>query len=226
MLKCDFHIHSKEDSYDSWILYSAKDLIDRAYDLGFDVISFTFHNIQFKDKAVSEYAKSKGILLLPGVEKTIEGKHILLYNFKDSELDKINKISDIRKYKSKTNLVVAPHPFFKLKICMGSELNKYKDVFDGLEISEFYSWILNLNKKAYVFSKMNNKTLLANSDLHYIERLGNNYTFVNSKKNINDLIISIKNNHVQLKTSPLKTRVFLGIIFKVVGNEIKRMFIK
>jgi len=65
-LKTDLHIHTAEDPRDN-ISYSARDMIDRAGELGFDVLSITNHNVVTYDEDLAAYAKKKGILLIPGI---------------------------------------------------------------------------------------------------------------------------------------------------------------
>ena len=81
MLKIDLHTHCNEDPVDRWIKHSAKELIDHAASLNFNVISITCHNKVVYSKGLNEYAKEKDILLIPGAERDIEGRHVLLYNF-------------------------------------------------------------------------------------------------------------------------------------------------
>ena len=59
MLKAQLHIHSGEDPQDG-LHYKAKDVIDMAKKLNFDVISFTFHNTLFYNQEIINYAKNNG----------------------------------------------------------------------------------------------------------------------------------------------------------------------
>ena len=77
MLKADLHIHTKEDPvHHKDIKYTAKQLIDHAANQGYEVIAITCHNKVYYNKKIKEYAKKKGILLIPGIEKTIKRKHV------------------------------------------------------------------------------------------------------------------------------------------------------
>ena len=97
MLKVDLHLHTKEDNYDN-LDYSAKELIDRAVELKFDVLAITLHNEIFFSKDLISYAEQKGILLIPGVELSIEKKHVLLYNVSEDELKEL--IFQIREFEN------------------------------------------------------------------------------------------------------------------------------
>lgn len=118
MLKVDLHIHTNEDIHDSYIKYNAKQLIDHASKLKFDVISITNHDTFIFSKELAEYAKEKGILLIPGIEIRIEGKEVLLYNFTEDQIKQIKTFEDLRKLKNKSKLIVAPHPYFIKKQCL------------------------------------------------------------------------------------------------------------
>ena len=80
MLKVDLHIHTAEDPTDN-IVHGAPALIDRAVELGFDALAITLHDRQLADGRLTAYARERGITLLPGIERTIHGRHVLLINF-------------------------------------------------------------------------------------------------------------------------------------------------
>ena len=79
MLKADLHIHTSEDPKEN-LAYDARELIDYAKNLGFDVIAITLHEKLFQNRQVFDYAKKKGILLIPGIELRIQGMDVLAYN--------------------------------------------------------------------------------------------------------------------------------------------------
>lgn len=202
MLKADLHLHSSEDKKDR-VEYSAKELIDVAKEKGFGVLSFTFHEVLFYPEDIVNYAKERGILLIPGIELSIEGKHTLLYNFSQDELDEIRSFEELKKIKKAHHLVVAPHPFFPGSTCLRELLKKHVDVFDGVEFSQFHNPKLNFNKKGVVFAKKYNLPLIATSDLHLLNNFGKQFSLVNAKKDIDSVISSIKKGKVKIVSSPL-----------------------
>src|SRR3989344_3901440 len=133
MLKVDLHMHVDRDPLDH-IYYSAKQLIDLAAKQKFDVLAITCHDYVFPVKEIQSYAKKKGILLIQGAEKTLMGKHVLIYNINNSDLKKIKTFDDLRKLKQTKNiLVTAPHPYYPMNFCLRKELEKNIDVFDAIE---------------------------------------------------------------------------------------------
>ncbi|GAI08342.1 unnamed protein product, partial [marine sediment metagenome] len=69
-LKADLHLHTSEDPEDK-VRYSARQLIDYASQKGFDVLAITNHNFYTYNDYLRDYAASKGILLIPGIELSV-----------------------------------------------------------------------------------------------------------------------------------------------------------
>jgi hypothetical protein len=79
-LKADLHLHTGDDPLD-YITYSNKEMIDHAAELGFEILAITNHDFMSHRAELADYADSRGVVLVPGVEATIENRHVLLYNF-------------------------------------------------------------------------------------------------------------------------------------------------
>src|SRR5207302_7756833 len=111
LLKVELHAHTADDPVDD-IPYSTRDLIDRAAALGFDALAVTLHDRQLDLRPLHAYAAERRIVLIPGIERTIAGKHVLLLNFERGTED-VRTFDDLRALKARASgLVVAPHPFF------------------------------------------------------------------------------------------------------------------
>ena len=80
MLKVELHTHTADDPEDT-IPHTTFELIDRAAALEYDALAITLHDHQLDLKPFARYAAERGITLIPGVERTIEGRHVLLLNF-------------------------------------------------------------------------------------------------------------------------------------------------
>jgi len=88
MLKTELHAHTSADPHD-YIPYSTTEFIDRAASLEYNALAITLHDRWFDARSVAEYARTRGITLISGVEKTIERKHVLLLNF-DAAAEKVD----------------------------------------------------------------------------------------------------------------------------------------
>jgi predicted metal-dependent phosphoesterase TrpH len=240
MLKADFHLHTHEDLYDSWLVkYSAKDLIRQAAKQKFQVLSITNHMNVFYNKEIRDYAKKKGILLIPGTEARIEGCDVLIINITNRELVRIKKLDDLEKIKDSC-LIIAPHPFSLIGCCLRNKLIKHMDSFHAIEFSHIYtrflansfSSFITGNKKAFKVAKKYHKPFVGTSDAHKMYEFGTTYTLVNSTKKKEDVIQAIKHNKIKLVSNPLPVHLFfrrvLGAIYKegLLGRILLRKHIK
>jgi len=212
MLKADLHIHTREDPIDV-IDYTAKQLIDHCSGIGLDVIAITNHDSQFYNPDIDKYAKQKGIVLIPGVERLIEGKHILILNVDPKKSLLIDKIKDLKKLRSKESLIIAPHPFFLWWTALSDILAEHISLFDAVEVHSLYCSFYNPNKKALKVAKKNNIPLVANTDAHFLFQLGRNYSLIDSEKTRKEVIKAIKMGKVTYHSRPMSMDLLIKNLF-------------
>ena len=203
-LKTELHTHTNDDPEDGKriVVHSAEQLIDQAEEQGFQVLSITNHNQQLFTASLEKYAKERGILLIPGVEATLEGKHVLLYNFLNYD-SSWNSPEIATKNKGPDQLVIAPHPFFPLPTALGKRTIRWHDLFDAIEYNQFYLSWLNFNQRAQDLAQQLNLPLVGNSDVHWIFQLGRTYSLVYAEQNTDSVLTAIKQGHVRLVTEPV-----------------------
>ena len=202
MLKVDLHLHSSEDPVDV-IDHNAHQLIDKAAELGFDALALTLHDYDLRDPTLVAYASEHGIVLVPGVERTIEGCHVVLLNFA-APTDDVHTFEDLAKLRRTGNgLVVAAHPYFPDRTCLRSRLERHADLFDAIEWSYFWTRGLNFNARAARFAVKHGKPLVASSDLHDLRQLGRTYSLVLADRNPDSICAAIREGHVAIQTSPV-----------------------
>src|SRR5262249_20084003 len=131
MLKTDLHLHTADDPIDR-IPYTTFQLIDRAAQLCFEAIAITLHDPHIDVGEAADYARARGVVLIPGVERAIGGKHVLLLNFPQAaeSVDSFDAVAAL-KTRHPHGLVIAPHPFFPLASCLRERLDRYADLFDA-----------------------------------------------------------------------------------------------
>jgi predicted metal-dependent phosphoesterase TrpH len=201
-LKTDLHLHSSEDPADV-ITHDAYALIERAAALGFDAIALTLHDRQVTEPRLFDYARDRGITLIPGVERTIERRHVVLLNFAKGT-DQVHTFSDLARLKSRGNgIVIAAHPFFPDRTCLRSMLDKHADLFDAVEWSYFWTGGLNFNRRAARWAAAHGKPVVGNSDLHDLRQLGRTCSFVTAERNPDAICEAIREGRVALHTSPV-----------------------
>ena len=203
-LKCDLHLHTKEDPRHQ-LSYSAKDLIDSVADLGYDVISITNHNTVTYDRELAQYASRKGVLLIPGVEATVMGKHVLIYGVEGMQ-ENWGKLSlfDLKRLKARGAFIVAPHPFYPNYNCLGGILERFSGLFDAVEYSHLYVKKVNFNLKAQRFAKKKRMPILGLSDAHSLKQLNFTYTLLDSAKDSESIFQAIRDHRATIVTRPAR----------------------
>jgi predicted metal-dependent phosphoesterase TrpH len=215
MLKVELHAHTSDDPVDQ-IPYTAEELIDRAAALGYGALAITLHDRQHPIERFVPYAAERGVVLLPGIERTIQGRHVLLINFRHGA-EQIETFEDLARLRRREpGLVVAPHPFFPSSTCLMSALDRYRDLFDAVEINAMFTASLNFNLPAERWAARSGKPVVGNCDVHRLRQLGSTYSLVDSEPNPDAICQAIREGHVRVESSPLSwidaTSIFTSMV--------------
>lgn len=224
--KIQFHCHTGSDPEDC-LFHSDKDLIDRAARHNYDVLAITCHNKIVHTQELCDYAKKKGILLIPGIEKTISGKHVVIVNAsKDAEF--VHTFKDLENYRKNNpdSLVFAPHPYHPLPISLVSlrkHLDKNVKLFDAIEWSSFHTKLGKFNKKAEKKSKELGLPMIATADNHVLRYLNHTYSIVQApQKTTHDIINAVKKGNLQIKTKHMNLFMLGGMTARLLFLEYTR----
>jgi len=216
MLKADLHLHTREG--DAFIAYDARGLIDRAAALGYRVLSITNHDTLTFSRDLERYAGDRGVLLVPGVEATIEGRHVLIHNL-DVAPERLRTFADLRKLRAPEWLVVAPHPFFPASYALGDRLLEHLDLFDAIELSHFYTRRLNFNDRAVRLAATAGLPLLGTSDAHLVRQLGTTYSLVQARPTLASVLDAIRAGQVRITSRPLALRECAAIMLTITAGD-------
>jgi len=202
LLKVELHAHTADDPVDD-IPYSTRDLIDRAATLGFDALAVTLHDRQLDLRPLQSYAAERRIVLIPGIERTIAGKHVLLLNFERGTED-VRTFDDLRKLKARASgLVVAPHPFFPSTACLWGELDRQQQLFDAVERNAMFTRRIDFNLRAERWARAHGKPVVGNGDVHRLRQLGTTYSLVNADPDRDAICGAIVAGRVEVISEPL-----------------------
>jgi hypothetical protein len=222
-LKADLHLHTADDPLDR-IRYTAKELISKAADQGFDVLAITNHHHTTFNLDLFHYAQGKNILLIPGVELTIRRRHVLVLNPPPYKIRA--DFSSLAKLRRPETLIIAPHPYFPGSYSLNGYLLEHLHLFDALEYCHFYLSMVDFNRKAVEVSRSFDFPLIGNSDAHFLVQLGTTFSLIYAEKNLESIFAAIRAHKVEVVTRPLRplemgriARRFLGM--KVHGTIIK-----
>ena len=211
-LKADLHLHTRER--EAFIAYDARTLIDRAARDGFRVLSITNHNVVTFSADLAAYARERGVLLIPGVEATVEGKHVLLYNI-DVPPEQVRTFADLRRLRRPDWLVAAPHPFFPGSICLRRRLLEQIDLFDAIEFSHFYTAGVNFNRAAVRLARETGLPLLGTSDSHLLRQFGTTYSLIEAAEaapTVGSVLGAIRKGQLRVESRPLTLGECAGIL--------------
>ncbi|MFA6106590.1 MAG: PHP domain-containing protein [Patescibacteria group bacterium] len=187
--KVSLHTHTKEDVSDGHAInYNVYELIDRAEELGFDVLGLTCHRKFVYKEEHGEYARRKGITLIPGIELALNfflrQNHVLVLNC-DKSAEEVKSFAGLSRYKKDNPhvFVIAPHPASASGI-LGSigrkKLKKFIHIFDAVEHCWLYTARVNQNAKAEEIARGRGLPFIATSDIHTMKYFNTDYLMVDS----------------------------------------------
>jgi predicted metal-dependent phosphoesterase TrpH len=202
MLKLDLHTHTSDDPVD-YIPHSSRELIDRAAELGYDALAITLHDRQLDPAPLAPYASERGIVLIPGIERTIEGRHVLLLTFSGAAED-VRSFADLARLKAnERGLVIAPHPFFRTGSCLGRMMDRHAALFDAVERNAMFTRGVDFNLRAERWAAAHGKPVVGNGDVHRLYQLGTCYSLVDAPRNADAICDAILNGRVAVRAEPL-----------------------
>lgn len=202
MLKVDLHTHTADDPLD-WIPHTSIELIDRASALGFGALAITLHERQLDIGRLAASAADRGIVLIPGIERTIEGRHVLLLNFSRATED-VRTFADLARLRSRERgLVVAPHPFFPSRTCLRGDLDRHAALFDAVEANAMFTRGIDFNRRAERWAKRHGRPMVGNGDVHRLHQLGTTYSLVDASADADDICEAIRMRQVEVRAHPL-----------------------
>jgi predicted metal-dependent phosphoesterase TrpH len=202
VLKVELHTHTGDDPQDR-ISYSSEQLIDRAAALGYDALAITLHDAQLESPMLTAYAEARGIVLIPGIERTIQGKHVLLLNFSRAT-ENVHSFDDLAALKAREpGLVVAPHPFFPHPSCLRGLMDRHADLFDAVECNAMFTATLDFNAAARRWAKAHGKPMVGNGDVHRLEQLGSTYSLVDADPTPASICQAVRQGRVEVVSHAL-----------------------
>jgi predicted metal-dependent phosphoesterase TrpH len=202
MLKVELHTHTSDDPVDR-IPHTATQLIDRAAALGYQALAITLHERQLDLRPLRAYAAERGVVLIPGIERSVQGRHVLLLNFQSGAED-VRTFDDLARLKRRLpGLVVAPHPFFPGSSCLGSYLDSHATLFDAVERNAMFTASLDFNRSAERWAVRHGKPVVGNCDVHRLRQLGTTYSLVDADPDPDAICQAIVAGRVQVESRPL-----------------------
>lgn len=206
MLKVELHCHTADDPLD-YVPYSSRRLIDHAARLGYAAIAITLHDAWYDPAVDAAYARERGVTLIPGIERTIHGKHVLLLNF-PAACERVTSFADLAAMRKAypRGLVVAPHAFYPHHSAVGRRLlDEHARLFDAIEVNALFTRLVDFNAAAIAWAHRGGKPLVGNSDLHALDHLGTTYSLVDAEPTPDAICEAIREGRVEVHAEAVST---------------------
>ncbi|HNX10598.1 MAG TPA: PHP domain-containing protein [bacterium] len=223
ILKASLHLHTHEDPEDGTLIkYTARDLINQAKQLDFQVLALTLHNRLYFPPEIKDYAAQRGITLLPGIEISLQksrwhNAHVLIIGAES--LPSLKTLAELKAWRKNNPqpLVMAPHPNFLVQSLGLKTLKRNAEIFDAVEHSWFYTKLFNQNRQAARVAKKLNKPLVATSDMHDNRYLKDDYCLINCQSNRpTDIIAAIKKGQLQNVSRPKEIIEIIKFVWRFI----------
>jgi predicted metal-dependent phosphoesterase TrpH len=220
VLKVELHSHTSDDPVDQ-IPHSTYQLIDRAAELHYHALAITLHDRQLDVGPFAAYAADRGITLIPGIERTIEGRHVLLLNFSPAT-EQVHSFEDLARLKSREDgLVVAPHPFYPLGASLRGMMGQYGHMFDAVECNAMFTRLLNFNQPAARWAQAHGKPMVGNGDVHRLRQLGSTYSLVDAEPTPDAICAAIRAGRVRVEARPLSVAAAATIMSQLLTVDLR-----
>jgi predicted metal-dependent phosphoesterase TrpH len=161
------------------------------------------------------------LVLIPGVERDVLGKHVLLINF-SSRAEHVDTFEDVERLKrdEPAGLVVAPHPFFPTGSCLRLMMNRHADLIDAVELNAMYSPTVNFNRAGRRWAAKHRKPMVGNGDIHRLEQLGTTYSVVDAARSPDAICEAIRKGKVSVESAPLTLLQAMWLFAKILPSGV------
>jgi predicted metal-dependent phosphoesterase TrpH len=219
VLKVELHAHSADDPLDA-IPHTTTQLIERAAEMGYDALALTLHDRQLDLGPYACFARERGVTLIPGIERTIQGKHVLLLNFRRGAED-VNSFDDLARLKEREpGLVIAPHPFFPGSTCLRGLLDRHRPLFDAVEYNGMFTSTLNFNIPAVRWAHVHGRPMVGCGDVHRLRQLGTTFSLIDAEPDANEICAAIRAGKVHVEATARSWASAIGIMADLTITEV------
>ena len=197
-MKMELHCHTTY-SHGTKVFYDGvntpEELVAGAKAKGLDAVVITDHNTLFGVNEAARYAKKYGVLVIKGEEISSRDGDITALGIEEVIRPGLSAEETIDLIHRQGGVAVSVHPFAIKDLGIG----KKATLCDAIEVFNSLSIDRLSNKRALKFAKSLKLNMVAGSDAHCIEMLGNGMTIVDADTE-EGALKCIKNGKTQLQT--------------------------
>ena len=229
--RIELHSHCQGDPVDRHLQHTIFEHIDRAKEVGLDAIAVTWHRKVCNVTKAFDYARERGILLIPGMEADVDGNiHLVVLNLAEGDLPPTPTWAQVRALRARKPevFVLAPHPFYPHPTCLGSRMNEHVDDIDAVEWCMLHvGWLparVNPNLRAARWAQQHGKPVVACSDAHALWAVGKNASTVEADALTPEAIFAgIRAHRVTFHRRSLEAGTLVVQTARAIGSQPKHI---
>ena len=183
-MKFDFHTHSKYSS-DGYV--DPKILVKVAAKVGLSGIAMTDHNTIKGGLEAKKYENNEIEVIVGSEILTDKGEIIGI--FLTDEINSKNFFDVIEEIKDQNGIIIVPHPFDAIRNTSIRPNSEYAHLIDSVEVFNSRCLRQKYNDMARIYAKDNDLNIIAGSDAHFENEIGNAGVKTESD-NIRDAILN------------------------------------
>jgi predicted metal-dependent phosphoesterase TrpH len=213
--RIDLHNHCQGDPLDP-LAHTIYEHIDQAKKVCLDAIAITWHRRVCMDEAAFTYARERGMLVIPGMEAEVDGKHLVVLGLREGDLPGRTNWEEIRALRARKPGIVtmAAHPFYPHPCCLNRHMNEAIDCIDLVEWCALHvNWLpsrISPNLRAARWAQQHGKTLVACSDAHSPAAIGRSPSTVEATALTEEAILeAVRAGHVTFPRHSLEMGPFV-----------------
>lgn len=211
-LKIDLHVHTIY-SVDS--LITPEEVVYYAKKRGLDAVAVTDHD---RLDSALRMSKEQDFLILPGMEITSLGGHVLAFNIQDPVTKGLTTEETVDRIHKAGGIAVACHPGAMFKGSLGDHATS---IFDAVEVVNSSAIPFRYSvKRGEQIASRHNIARVAGSDAHYGPEIGYAYTMIDAGPNADDILNAIRRKQCQ----PFGKAIPLAVRLKRETSVLRRRF--
>jgi predicted metal-dependent phosphoesterase TrpH len=166
-----------------------------------EVLAITCHEANVYTPRLGAYAADRGVLLVPGIEKFVERRHVLILNPDPAHVN-AHTFEELRRVGRRGAAFIAPHPYYPTPSCLRGELERNIDLFDGIEWCTLYFRAMNPNRRAARVAAKHGLPLVGTSDTHRLPYEDTTFSWIEAEPTIEGVVEAVRAGRIQLETRP------------------------
>lgn len=224
-VRFESHLHTEFSDGGSY-----KKMINSCVKKKIDVVAVTDHDTMRGIPEITDYARKRGVIIIPSEEVETTQGEILAYNLKKEIPRRLSPLEAIRRIHKQGGLAFAAHPFHLMYWWGLRDKVLGLKSLDGIEVVNYFLPNFLNNKARALLLARPELCFLGGSDAHHTSEVGLVINKVEARKNIDSVLKAVMNKKVKIIVKKhnflIKYLRFAVLYSTYYPREFKRMLRK